>query len=159
MKELEFGDSLDKATKYIVDNAQGVFIWVELIGKKLKEYDKQGRPRGDIFRFLKSLPKELEDVYKHMLGKMQEEEENIPDGIKIFRFVLFAGRPLTISELLHALRIPDDLLTEFTPLDNFFESEIPEERYITHCGGNFLETKGHDGIYYRILQGIFKLVD
>jgi len=83
----------------------------------------------------------------------------------MFRFVLFACRPLTVDELLHALGIPHDPDTEFTPSDEYFQQRIPVQRAITpsshaaeglcgidaierriiHCGGNFLEIKRHHG--------------
>lgn len=73
----------------------------------------------DIFDFLKSLPTELEKIYELMLNKMRKKADlrsraELRDGVKMFRFVLFARRPLTASELLHALGIPDNPDTKFT---------------------------------------------
>lgn len=157
IKELEFGESLQKATEYIVQHAKGVFIWVELVGRQLKKYDNQGRPLGDIFTFLRSLPLELKDMYELMLKTMPKEEAVIQDGIKMFRFVLFAGRPLRVSELIHTLRVPDDPFSEFTPSDTFLAKTISAERYVTYCGGNFLECHGHKGTTKA--AGLFKLLD
>jgi hypothetical protein len=145
MRELQFGKHIETATDYVVGNADGVFIWVELIGRQLKDYDSQGRPPGDILAFLKTLPRGLVKVYRLMLEKLLTDRASILDCIKMFRFVLFAGRPLTVGELQHALRVPDDPVYEFMPSEAFLEKEIPEERYLTHCAGNFLEFKGPKG--------------
>lgn len=82
-----------------------------------------------------------------MLGKMLDKivgkPETLLDGIKMFQFVLFTCRPLTVIEFLHALGIRDNfnLLS-----DESFEKYIPRKQRITHCGGNFLEIREVNGI-------------
>ncbi|KAL6890890.1 ankyrin repeat-containing domain protein [Trichoderma evansii] len=142
LKDLEFSSFLKQATKYIVENAQGVFLWVQLVKKELLAYDEAGRcAEKDIFEFLKSLPTELEEFYQRMLNKMGRNRADIRDGIKMFQLVLFARRPLAVTELLHALAIPGESGAEFTISNDSFRNSIPPERRITHCGGNFLEIR------------------
>lgn len=147
LKRLEITSFLDQATKYIVENAQGVFLWVRLVGEELLAYDEEGRAEEDIFEFLTGLPTELEEFYERMLYKMGRNRADLRDGVKMFRFTLFACRPLTVSELLHTLGIPDNLDTKFMLSDESFQKSIPRERRITHCGGNFLEIRQHHGTY------------
>jgi hypothetical protein len=87
----------------IIKHAQGVFLWVQLVGKELLDYYEEGYAEDAIFQFLKSLPIELEEFYACMLRKMGEKERNLQDGVKMFQFVLFACRPLTVDELLHSI--------------------------------------------------------
>lgn len=142
LKDLEFSNFLKQATEYIVENAQGVFLWVQLVKKELLAYDEAGRcAEKDIFDFLKSLPTELEEFYQRMLDKMGRNKADIRDGKKMFQFVLFACRPLTANELLHALAIPGERDAQFAISTNSFRNNIPPERRITHCGGNFLEIR------------------
>ena len=136
---------LPQAVEYIVKNAQGVFLWVQLVGEELLARDEEGYAEEDIFEFLKSLPTELEDFYMRMFEKMKGKELNLRDGLKMFRFVLFARRPLLVDELLHTLGIQDNPDTEFTLSDDSFQRRIPSERRIIHCGGNFLEIKSSYG--------------
>jgi ankyrin repeat protein len=145
LKRLKFTGSFEKAMKYIVDNAQGVFLWVKLVGEELLTYYEEGRAEKDVLDFLKSLPTELENFYGHMLLKMGRNRADVETGVKMFRFVLFACRPLTVSELLHALAIPDNPDIEFEASDEYFHESIPRERRITLCGGNFLEIRQHLG--------------
>jgi ankyrin repeat domain-containing protein 50 len=135
---------LTQATEYIVENAQGVFLWVRLVGEELLAREEQGYAEEDIFQFLKSLPTELGEFYTRMFEKMKGKELNLQDGVKMFRFVLFGRRPLTVDELLHSLGIPDNIDIEFTPSDDSFQRRIPSERRIIHCGGNFLEIRPHN---------------
>ncbi|EFY94395.2 Ankyrin repeat-containing domain protein [Metarhizium robertsii ARSEF 23] len=136
---------LAQATEYIVKNAQGVFLWVKLIGEELVSFHEEGCSEKQVFDLLRELPTELEDFYEHMLKKMTRK--NLLDGMKMLRFVLFARRPLAVDELLHALGIPDDpeLYPKFTPSDDSFQKSVPSsELRILSCGGNFLEIKRHD---------------
>jgi ankyrin repeat domain-containing protein 50 len=145
LKRLEFTSFLEQATEYIVEHAQGVFLWVNLVREELLAYDEQGRAEEDVFEFLKSLPTELEEFYQRMLDKMGMNRADLRDGVKMFRFVLFAYRPLTTGELLHALGIPDNPDIKLSVSEKSFQKCIPHERCITHCGGNFLEIKQRHG--------------
>ncbi|KAF5650598.1 ankyrin repeat domain protein [Fusarium sp. NRRL 52700] len=146
LQRVDFPQLVDRAREYIVENANGVFLWVKLVGEELLAYDEQGCAEEDIFEFLKSLPTELDQFYQRMLDKMtvRTEKEN-RDGAKMFRFVFFAGRPLSVCELLHALGIPENPETEFCASEELFKRRIPQERRIVHCGGNFLEIKQYNG--------------
>ena len=142
---------LTQATEYIVKNAQGVFLWVKLVGGELETYAAEGYSEEQIFESLKRLPIELENFYKLMFERMDWGKQYPMDAVKIFLFVLFGRRPLTVDELCHSLGIPDNPETQFTqftqfiPLGDFFEKRIPSEKRITSCGGNFLEIKRHLG--------------
>jgi len=147
LERMEFPDFLEKARRYVVDNANGVFLWVRLVGEELLAYDDLGYAEEDVFELLKSLPTELDDHYVRMLHKMMgNREKDLRDGVKMFRFVFFACRSLTVCELLHALGIPDTAEIEFLASDESFQKRIPLERRIPHCSGNFLEIKRHSGI-------------
>jgi hypothetical protein len=146
LERFEFVGFLEEARKYIVDHAAGVFLWVRLVGEELIAYDEDGRSKEDVFQFLKSLPTELEEYYRHMLAKMTARRTDMRDAGKMFQFVLFAHRPLAAVELLHALGISDDASETFWPSDEHFERRIPLERRIVSCGGNFLEIKENHGI-------------
>lgn len=145
LKNLKFESLLASATRYIVDNAQGVFVWVKLVGEELLDRVEKGYSEKQAFTVLQELPRELESFYEHMLSKLEKVEQDLKYGMKMFHFVLFARRPLKVDELLHALGIPDHPNTEFLPSDDVFLQSVPAERCITHCGGNFLEFSGYDG--------------
>ncbi|KAH7129683.1 putative kinesin, partial [Dactylonectria estremocensis] len=149
---------LGQARTYIVENAEGVFLWVELVGKELLTWDWYGYPESDIIEFLRCLPKDLDDFYTLMFKRINTNKENaqslqnlqdrrnfrdLQDGVKMFRFVLWTRRPLTVDELRHALGIPDD--PDSIISDESFQIRIPPEHRIISCGGNFLEIKRRHG--------------
>ncbi|KAL6805359.1 hypothetical protein J3E68DRAFT_441823 [Trichoderma sp. SZMC 28012] len=146
---------LPQAIGYIVDNAHGVFLWVKLTGEELIKAHEDGLSQEDIFTLLKELPTELKDVYERMLYKMKGNNSCLSYGLKMFRFVLLAKRPVTVDELLHSLGIPDHIESDqvFHPSDEALQKRIPSsERIILSFGGNFLEIKSNYG--NRIVQVI-----
>jgi len=144
LRHLNFTELLAQAIDYIVKNAQGVFIWVKLVGMELLRSTLGGCSEERIFEFLRGLPTDLEDFYTDMLEKMSTKDSDLGDGIKMFRFVFFARRPFTVDELL-ALGIPDYPDIKFTPSDDSFKKRVPSEQRIISCGGNFLEIKPYHG--------------
>lgn len=136
---------LAQAMEYIVKNAQGVFLWVKLVGEELETYEAEGYSEERIFEFLQGLPTELGDFYKLMFERMNWSKQNPTDAVKTFQFILFGRRPLTVDELLHALAIPDNPYKEFTSFDDSFQKCIPNQRRIISCGGNFLDIKLYCG--------------
>jgi Cdc6-like AAA superfamily ATPase len=147
-QELHFtGDILQRATSYIVENAQGVFLWVHLVMEELLTYARTGCSATQIFEVLKSRPTELEGFYRHILEKLENgQKRDIRDGLHIFQFVLFACRPLTVAELRHALATRA-LDVETLSNQSFQDSLINNiEMRVIHCGGNFLEIRYSKGI-------------
>ena len=137
-------DIAHSAAGYITENAQGVFVWVHLVREELLEYAKNGYTRNQIFDFLKSLPTELEGIYKRILMRLEGgNERNVEDGQKMLRFVLLTYRPLGLDELGQALAIQDDFDSEFSFSDESFEGNLIRgiEKRIISCAGNFLEIK------------------
>ena len=132
------------ATEYITGNAQGVFVWVHLVREELLEYAKHGYTRNQIFDFLKSLPTELEGIYKRMLMRLEGGmKQNIEIGQKILLFVLFTYRPLGLDELRHALAIRESQDFAFSCSDESFTGDLIYgiEKCVISCAGNFLEIK------------------
>lgn len=136
---------LTKATNYIVQHAQGVFLWVKLVGNELLDWYEDGYSEEEIFASIERLPAGLERSYKRMFDNMTRETSDLQTGVRTFQFVLWTKRPLTVEELRHALAIPDNSGTRFTPSDGSFHKRIPFKQRIISCGRNFLEIKQHQG--------------
>ncbi|KAL6835271.1 putative kinesin [Trichoderma camerunense] len=129
---------LPQAIKYIVDNAFGVFLWVKLAGAELIKAHEDGLSQEAMFTLLKELPTELKDVYERMLDKMKGNDSCLSYGLRMFRFVLLAKRPLTVDELLHSLGIPDNLESNgiFDLSEEALHKRIPSsERIILSSSG------------------------
>ncbi|KAF8533696.1 hypothetical protein BDD12DRAFT_634825, partial [Trichophaea hybrida] len=100
------GKILREAIHYIIENAQGVFIWVSLVRTELLSNVETACTDAEILHCLKRLPQELEQFYAFMLRRLDGgKQRDIRDGIRLFQLVLFAFRPLTVVELRDALAV------------------------------------------------------
>jgi hypothetical protein len=140
------GPLLSEAADYINTNAEGVFLWVYVVKAELLRRRATGHNDKQIMHCLKCLPIEMVQFYELMLNRLEMDatQSDILDGLMIFRFVLFAIRPLTVAELQHILAVSSDLDILFElPLPEIDKYQINEfETRIMHCGGGFLEIKG-----------------
>ncbi|KAF8535211.1 hypothetical protein BDD12DRAFT_753206, partial [Trichophaea hybrida] len=140
-------DTVTEVTKYIVEHANGVFLWVRVVESVLRGYIMTGYTKRQIYDVLRSLPNELEGFYGHILrGLGMGSHDDIRDGIKMFELVLFACRPLKVPELQHALAIPNNPNEEFSSLIEYFtyNTVYGMKKRIIHCGRNLIETNVHD---------------
>jgi hypothetical protein len=141
-----------EAANYIKAKAEGVFVWVQLVKAELLRMHEAGHNDTQIIDRLKYLPTELVKFYELMLDRLEKEGKDldVTDGITIFKFVLFALRPLTVLELQHILAIqhvfaiPGDPNSQFNPSHPKFKENLFNdiEKRITYCGGNFVEITG-----------------
>ena len=146
----------NQAKDYIVQNADGVFLWVHLVRQSLVRFARNGSSPRKLLNLLESLPKGLESYYKYMLERLSGSDkhdcneddshkddgdlDDIRDGMRILQFCLFSHRPIQLAELGHALAIPGDILDE--PLDLSWEDDKPNvHRRLTHCVGGFVEIR------------------
>ncbi|KAF8535301.1 hypothetical protein BDD12DRAFT_664832, partial [Trichophaea hybrida] len=140
------GKILREATDYITENAEGVFVWVSLVKTELLTHVERGRPEAEIFQCLKALPRDLKDMYTAMFHRLENgQHQVIQDRIRIFRFVLFALRPLTVLELHNALATPDDCNPSYEGIQ---QDICAVKRRIEYCGGSFLEIKRDETVQF-----------
>lgn len=144
-----------QAKDYIVQCADGVFLWVSLIRDDLVRYVNQGRSVNQLMAFLKGLPKELWSYYVRMLDAMHRQSNADPDyiiirdGRRILQFCLFSHRPVQLAELEHALAISGQSLDP-EPDVLSWEDERPTDisKLVTQYTGYFVNIK------YRLACGL-----
>ena len=114
-----------QATEYIVQHAQGVFVWVNLVREELLRFAEDGATTNQIFGFLQSLPTELEEFYEIILRRLERGgAQYVEDGRRMLQFVLFACRPLKLEELRQALAIRDGIDVEFPCSEESFMRDL-----------------------------------
>jgi energy-coupling factor transporter ATP-binding protein EcfA2 len=125
--------------EYITMHADGVFMWVHLVGIELKRWVNAAKSPNAIFDRLKLLPTNLEDFYQRMLHAcaIHGDNDDIYDGIRILQFCLFSHRAVRLIEIHHALALPEAPDPNRWELD---QSSDPATRLI-HCTRNFVEIK------------------
>ncbi|KAI5838331.1 hypothetical protein DFP73DRAFT_485987 [Morchella snyderi] len=135
--------------EYIMEHADGMFLWVHLVAKELVKYAMKGSRQGKLLKFLKSPPKGLEDFYQHMLeGLDSDDPDDLVDGRRILQFCLFSHRAMELQELEHALAIPG-LPNDPEPESASWELEKPTSirRLLTQCIGGFVDIQRREKPY------------
>lgn len=155
------GDILRESIDHIVTYAEGVFLWTHLVMEELSVYAETGYSSEEIFDVLKSLPKELEELYELILSRLLEgKPRDITVGIRLFQFILFAARSPTNAEVAHALAIPESPVVSYLASDELFKRALIQDvdKRIIHCGGNLLEIKHSKGAIGRCYCALSSLL-
>lgn len=64
------GKSKDELIGAIPERAQGIFLWVSVVSKSIREEFENGKSVESLWRMLESLPDELHDLFEHMLRSL-----------------------------------------------------------------------------------------
>ena len=143
--------TMRKIEDYIVKNADGVFLWVRVVGDGLGDCCGGGSPPGRMLAFLESLPGKLEGYYEYILqGLNGGDEDDVRDGTRILQFCLFSHRAVELLELWDALGISGELpLSLFDPAPLSWEDDRPGDirSRLVNCAGSFVEIKCLSSLY------------
>ena len=159
-----YSDTIGEIEDYIVKHADGVFLWVRVVGNELENCCRKGLSPRKMLTFLASLPKELEGYYEYILrGLNTSDEDDIRDGTRILQFCLFSHRAVELLELRDALGIPGEIPPselDLTPLS--WEDDRPGNirSRLTDSVGCFVEIKSISGLHAgKSLTETFALTD
>ncbi|KAB8290901.1 hypothetical protein EYC80_008537 [Monilinia laxa] len=127
----------------IIKEAQGVFQWAALVVGMVVQYYDNGMSPRETRQMLAKVPKQLGDVYKHILEQVIEKED-YQQTLRLMRWICLAERPLTIVEIRFAMNLPDT-----DTLDAEFEElELPThdtmKRRVVSLSGGLVEFKKHE---------------
>jgi NACHT domain len=133
----KIGDLLDDVST----KAQGVFLWLELMIKDILRGARNGDTMQELATRLHSTPDTIEDLYKHMLNRL--DKSYLSDATKYFRFMLICkpmGVPLSLMHFVcaeHPLwhRILNNDLAYFESAEFFDTCHNLETRILTRCAG------------------------
>ena len=137
---------LPQIAKKIVGKAEGVFLWVRLAVDDQIEGARNGDNLAKLTKRLELLPSEMEDLYNHMLKKINAADRN--EAVQYLRLVLTAGEEGT-SLLRLALAVYDEiddllgLCSGLSSQDVKHHCDLTVKRLNAICAG-FLEIKNND---------------
>ncbi|KAM0168551.1 hypothetical protein ACHAPF_010891 [Botrytis cinerea] len=127
----------------IIKGAQGVFQWAALVVRMVVQHYDNGMSPREIRQMLARVPKQLGDVYKHILEQVIEKED-YQQTLRLMRWVCLAERPLTMVEICFAMNLPD---TDTFDVE-FEELELPThdtmKRRVVSLSGGLVEFKQHE---------------
>lgn len=138
--------------EYILENSEGVFLWVSLVLRDLERTIRKGAYTLDrLLRQVRTLPKDLggpKGFYRLMVESMircqendasqhdEEKEEDIKTSRRILNWVTFSRFPISIRELEGVLATPAEC--DIEPSNYSFEQHKPldlERGIMSYCGG------------------------
>lgn len=85
----------------LIEGCGGMFLRLRLVGEKLE----RGMLVDDVDQILNSMPPGLNQAYKRNIVEISKMDKDIRHRVElILQWTLFAFRPLSVLELLHAIR-------------------------------------------------------
>lgn len=87
----------------IVGKSRGIFQWVVIVCAKVIELHRSGKSALSIQQEIKAVPEGLHELYEHLLQKIHPSDRE--QTRRLFLWVCFAERPLTVGEMQHALML------------------------------------------------------
>lgn len=100
-------ESEKSITMEIQERAQGMFLWAEIACDKVIEMDGHGKSAQAILLAIESLPQRIDDMFLDLLKEVQRNDAK--ETIKLFRWICFAKRPLSVEELQYAIVMDPDM--------------------------------------------------
>lgn len=118
----------------VCDRCSGVFLWVVLVVKMIREANDSGKARSELRSILASLPDQLHDLFANILSVADSSL------VYLLLWVLFPGRrrSWTVRELYFAVRTSvKDLATGFWNRSEIYEDQM--ERYLIQVSRGLLQ--------------------
>lgn len=151
LRHMDSNEDRMTLAKAMVENAQGIFVWITLVVKRIREQIENDANLDTLTREINSLPRELNDLFEHIVNSLPDSDFKLAS--RTFSMVMKLN-PTRLSLLSYSF------LDEFTknPLFAFQEdfqrrSLTPQEtaqriecarKRLTGCCKGLLETSKED---------------
>lgn len=128
----------------IIGQADGVFLWVDLVTNALLMAEDDGEPYAAKMQRLRTTPNGLENLYTEIFSGLSNPQR--VETFQIFKWVLYACRRLTPLELCFALAFESigsiATLHSWQASGNFINNGVHLNRFIRSRSRGLLEVRG-----------------
>ena len=134
----------------IATKSFGNFQWVVLIVPRVVRLYKKGNSLAILKTKIKQIPSELSDLYKELLGSI--DEEDLSQSLILIRWIVFAASPLTLDELRFALVV--DTASSFTSISecqsskSFSNSDEELKRRVLSLSQGLAEVRNERSLHF-----------
>lgn len=140
---------------YLLENAEGVILWIVLIIEDLKDHAELlgSYTMNDMKARLLTLPRGLEATYTDIINKLHglNDKQWIIEARSMLTWASFAKRPLTLREFRDAIAMSGPRLTR-DPMTNFLDNRcrieepnwIPMRQRMWYMCGHLLQIVHQD---------------
>ncbi|KAK1758027.1 hypothetical protein QBC47DRAFT_132299 [Echria macrotheca] len=127
---MESGQAKERIIDTIVKNAHGIFLWVVLVTRNLREQIENGFSTDALLREIETLPQEIEELFAHILESLSKS--NLRRAYQIFSMLekfkdVFETRRTVLTVLLLSFMEDYDRDPLFALRDDFFRIEPSSE--------------------------------
>ena len=107
----------------ITSRSEGIFLWAFLVMQRIRDAIESGDSQQKVKAVMNRTPQRLEEVFKELTDDISSDERERSN--LILSWILFAKRPLFLSELDHALAFRTEYRTylDYENSDNFVHPE------------------------------------
>ncbi|KAI5848526.1 hypothetical protein DFP73DRAFT_629907 [Morchella snyderi] len=99
----------------LISRSDGVFLWAKLVIDMLEEI-VSAASLSELKEMLGSVPAELTELYTEKMNELSDNERK--EAIEMLRWVILAGRPLSLEDLRYALAISIHKFSSIADLEN-----------------------------------------
>ena len=143
----------------IIEKASGNFQWSKLVIEQVSQWLRRGKPSRAISNMISSLPAELSRLYEGFLANIEESDK--PQSLKLFQWMCFAMRPLSLSELRFAMAVDEDTsylsILECQESDLYVDTDEAMKKRVCDLSHGLAESTEYGGNW--IVQLIHQSVD
>ena len=74
LENISYQDAKNTLVKAVVDKAEGIFLWVALVVKQMRDQLEDGADLQALMQLVDSLPDELDSLYEHILKSLSKAD-------------------------------------------------------------------------------------
>jgi ankyrin repeat protein/nucleoside phosphorylase len=136
LNKLGHSKQADEIRTEILNRSSGIFLWVILVIKILKEDVDRGRVHS-LKKRLGEIPDGLDDIFNDILSR---DSRNLNDLVLCLQWLCFARQPLKPEELYHAILIGTEP-ESVTPIDTEQINQSVQNSFILDCSKGLAEIR------------------
>jgi hypothetical protein len=160
-QELRLPDETEPAInefkQILQEKANGLFLWLVLIIRQVRDMSSEGLNLKIIQKEIWKCPRKLDGLYEGLLEKI--EDKDLRQAGKLFQWICFAGRPLSLDELRTAMTVhlcgTKSSLDEYENDDNYITNKNQMKTRIMHLSRGLADVANSNSAEGKILVGFY----
>ena len=104
----ELDKSMTEVRQAILDKADRSFQWATIVVDRIIDLNEQGHNSSFLLEAVSTTPQDLTELYRHLLTQITGDEDRVL-ALRLFQWLVFAERPLTLTEMRLALVLKEEV--------------------------------------------------
>lgn len=131
----------------IIKKASGNFQWVKIVARLVSDFCRKRYSRTSIQAQIAAIPVKLSELYEDLLTSIDEWEK--PESLQLMQWIIFALRPLSLSELRFAMVVDADTachsINQCQESEQYMETDKDMDIRVRHLSKGLAEVISHGG--------------